>query len=197
VTIGGVVQAMGTRELRTNLRAVVERVEQGNPVIALKDGQPLAVMLQHEEAERWRKIEDSLAALHAMNIYPEAVNDPSELADLASLQAPDYATIRRLTAEPRAILSPLRTVGISDARAAFATLIDEVAQGRVRTIVARGHLAVAIIPASEYDRLRALTRVVSWFRGAGLDLADASEQQIIDFVRTRREQTGGAQQAAG
>jgi prevent-host-death family protein len=197
VTIGGVVQAMGTRELRTNLRAVVERVEKGTPVIALKDGQPLAVMLQHEEAERWRKIEDSLAALHAMNIYPEALEDPSELTDLASLPAPDYATIRRLTAEPRAILSPLRTIGISDARAAFATLIDEVAQGRVRTIVARGHLAVAIIPAPEYDRLRALTRVVSWFRGAGLDLASASEQQIVDFVRTRREQTGGAQQAAG
>jgi hypothetical protein len=29
-----------------------------------------------------------------------------------------------------------------------------------------------------------------------LDLAAASEQQVIDFVRTRREQTGGAQQQA-
>ena len=55
---------------------------------------------------------------------------------------------------------------------------------------------VAIIPAPEYDRLRALARAVSWFRGAGLDLAAASEQQVIDFVRTRREQTGGAQQQA-
>jgi len=135
---------MGMRELRATLRAVVQRVEEGAPVVILKDGQPLAVMLQHEEAERWRKIEDSLAVLHALNIYPEALADPSELADLATLQPPDYATIRRLTAAPRAILSPLRTVGLSDARAAFATLIDEVAAGRVRTIVARGHLAVAI-----------------------------------------------------
>jgi prevent-host-death family protein len=187
---------MGMREMRTNLRAVVERVEQGTPVVILKDGQPLAVMLQHEEAERWRRIEDSLAALHAMNVYPEALNDPSELADLASLQPPDYPTIRRLTAEPRAILSPLRTVGVSDARAAFATLVEEVGQGRVRTIVARGHLAVAIIPASEYDRLRALARAVSWFRGAGLDLAAVGEQEVIDFVRTRRQQAGGAQQKA-
>jgi prevent-host-death family protein len=187
---------MGMRELRTTLRAVVQRVEEGAPVVILKDGQPLAVMIQHEEAERWRKIEDSLAALHALNVYPEALNDPSELADLATLPAPDYATIRSLTAGPRAILSPLRTVGLSDARAAFATLIEEVAAGRVRTIVARGHLAVAIIPASEYDRLRALARAVSWFRGAGLDLAAASEQQVIDFIRTRREQTGGAQQKA-
>jgi len=188
---------MGTRELRTTLRAVVERVEAGTPVVVLKDGQPLAVMIQHEEAERWRRIEDSLAALHALNVFPEALNDPSELADLTTVPAPDFATIRRLTAEPRAILSPLRTVGVSDARAAFATLVEEVAQGRVRTIVARGHLAVAIIPALEYDRLRSLSRAVSWFRGSGLDLATASEQEITDFVRARREQTGGTQQAAG
>jgi prevent-host-death family protein len=194
MTVSGVLQAMGMRELRTNLRAVVERVEAGTPVVCLKDGQPVAVMLAHEEAEHWRKIEDSLATLHAMNIYPEALNDPAELADLASLVPPDLATIRRLTSEPRAILSPLRTKGVSDARAAFATLIEEVAGGRVRTIVHRGRLAVAIIPASEYDRLRALNRAVSWFRGAGLDLATATEQQIIDFVRSRRGQTGGAQQ---
>ena len=68
------------------------------------------------------------------------------------------------------------------------------AQGRVRTIVARGHLAVAVIPAPEYDRLRALNRAVSWFRGAGLDLATATEQQVIDFVRARRAQTGGSEQ---
>lgn len=196
MTVSGVLAAMGMRELRTNLRAMVERVEAGTPVVILKDGQPHAVMLQHEEAERWRRVEDSLATLHAMNVYPEALNDPAELADLASLQPPDYATIRRLTSEPRAILSPLRTVGVSDARAAFASLIEEVAQGRVRTIVARGHLAVAVIPAAEYDRLRALARSVSWFRGAGLDLATATEQEIVDFVKTRREQTGGAQQQA-
>jgi len=70
----------------------------------------------HEEAERWRKIEDSLATLHCVNVYPEAVSDPSELADLASLKQPDLATIRRLTSEPPAILSPLRTIGVSDAR---------------------------------------------------------------------------------
>lgn len=198
MTVSGVLQAIGMRELRTNLRAVVERVEAGTPVVCLKDGQPIAVMLAHEEAERWRKIEDSLATLHAMNVYPEALADPSELADLASLQPPDHATVRRLTSAPRAILSPLRTIGVSDARAAFATLVGEVAQGRVRTIVAKGHLAVAVIPAPEYDRLRALNRAVSWFRGAGLDLATATEQEVIGFVRARREQTGSSQeQSAG
>jgi len=196
VTIGAVIDAMGTRELRANLRAVVERVEAGTPVVCLKDGQPLAVMISHEEAEHWRKVEDSLATLHALNVYPEALVDPSELADLASLTPPDYATVRKLTSEPRAILSPLRTIGVSDARAAFATLVGEVGQGRVRTIVARGHLAVAVIPAPEYDRLRALVRAVSWFRGAGLDLTAATEQQVVDFVRARRAGTGAAQKQA-
>jgi prevent-host-death family protein len=188
---------MGTRELRANLRAVVEKVEAGSPVVCLKDGQPLAVMISHEEAERWRKIEDSLATLHALNVYPEAVSDPSELADLASPKPPDRATIRKLTSEPRAILSPLRTIGVSDARAAFATLVGEVAQGRVRTIVAGGHLSVAVIPAPEYDRLRALARAVSWFRGAGLDLAAATEQEVINFVRTHRETNSNEEQIAG
>jgi prevent-host-death family protein len=198
MTVSGVLQAMGMRELRTNLRAVVERVEAGTPVVCLKDGQPVAVLLAHEEAERWRKIEDSLATLHAMGVYPEALADPSELADLASMRPPEHATIRKLTSEPRAILSPLRTIGVSDARAAFATLVGEVAQGRVRTIVAKGHLAVAVIPAPEYDRLRGLNRAISWFRGAGLDMATATEQQIIDFVRSHREQTGSSQeQSAG
>ncbi len=196
MTIGAVLDAMGTRELRASLRAVVEKVEAGSPVVCLKDGQPLAVMISHEEAERWRKIEDSLATLHALDVYPEAVSDPSELADLASLRPPDRATIRKLTSEPRAILSPLRTIGVSDARAAFATLVGEVAQGRVRTIVARGHLAAAVIPAPEYDRLRALARAVSWFRGAGLDLAAATEQQVVDFVRARREAISDAQKQA-
>jgi prevent-host-death family protein len=196
VTIGGTLDAMGTRELRANLRAVVEKVEAGSPVVCLKDGQPLAVMISHEEAERWRKIEDRLATLHALGVYPEALADPSELDDLASLKPPDRATIRKLTSDPRAILSPLRTIGVSDARAAFATLVSEVAQGRVRTIVARGHLAVAVIPAPEYDRLRALARSVSWFRGAGLDLATANEQQVIEFVRSRREGREEATRAA-
>ena len=198
VTIGAVLDAMGTRELRANLRAIVEKVEAGTPVVCLKDGQPLAVMISHEDAERWRKIEDSLATLHALDVYPEALADPSELADIASLKPPDRVTVRKLTSEPRAILSPLRTIGVSDARAAFATLVGEVAQGRVRTIVAGGHLAVAVIPAPEYDRLRALARAVSWFRGAGLDLATATEQQVIDFVGSRREKAAGAlPQAAG
>ena len=190
MTIGAVLDAMGTRELRANLRAIVEKVEAGSPVVCLKDGQPLAVMISHEEAERWRKIEDALATLHALGVYPEALADPSELADLASLKPPDRASIRSLTSEPRAILSPLRTIGVSDARAAFATLVAEVAQGRVRTIVAGGHLSVAVIPAPEFDRLRALSRSLSWFRGAGLDLATATEEQVIEFVQSRRETDG-------
>jgi len=60
--------------------------------LSLKDGQPLAVvMIQHEEAERWRRIENSLAALHAMNIYPEALNDPPSSRISPISRRPDYA----------------------------------------------------------------------------------------------------------
>jgi hypothetical protein len=52
-----------------------------------------------------------------------------------------------------------------------------------------------VIPAPEYDRLRALARSVSWFRGAGLDLTTATEQDIINFVRTHREAAGEEQAA--
>ena len=158
MTIGGVLDAMGTRDLRANLRAVVERVEAGTPVVCLKDGQPLAVMISHEEAERWRKIEDSLATLHALDVYPEALADPSELADLASLKPPDRGTIRKLTSEPRAILSPLRTIGVSDARAAFATLVGGGGAGpgpndrRQRSSGRRGHPGAGIRPPSRPER---------------------------------------------
>ena len=40
MTVSGVLTAMGMRELRTNLRAMVERVEAGTPLVILKDGQP-------------------------------------------------------------------------------------------------------------------------------------------------------------
>jgi hypothetical protein len=75
--------------------------------------------------------------------------------------------------------------------------VSEVAHGRVRTIVARGHLAVAVIPSPEYDLfVLSPARSVSWFRGAGLDLATANEQQVIELVRSRREGREEATRAA-
>ncbi len=195
MTIGGVLEAMGTRELRANLRVVVEKVEAGNPVVCLKDGQPLAVMISHEEAEHWRKIEDALAALHALDVYPEAFADPSELADLASLEPPDRATDPKAHARSRGRSS--RRYG----RSAYPTPGPPSRRWSARwRRVGSERSSREVIWPSRSSRHRNTTasapspESVSWFRGAGLDLATATEQQVIDFVRTHRAGTGAAQE---
>jgi len=57
VTAGGMIQALGMREVRANIRAVVARVEAGEALVVLRDGQPTAVMLAFDEAQRWPEIE--------------------------------------------------------------------------------------------------------------------------------------------
>ncbi len=57
MTAGGMIQALGMREVRGNMRAVVARVEEGEALVVLRDGQPSAVMLAFAEAQRWQQIE--------------------------------------------------------------------------------------------------------------------------------------------
>ena len=76
---------------------------------------PLAVMISHEEAERWRKIEDSLAALHALRRLSRSPRRSlGARRPRVTEAARSLAIIRKLTSEPRAILSPLRTIGVSE-----------------------------------------------------------------------------------
>ena len=122
MTIGGTLDAMGTRDLRAHLRAVVEKVEAGSPVVCLKDGQPLAVMTSRgsRALAQDRRLARGASRPEASTRSPRRplrARGPC-LAETART----LATIRRLTSDPRAILSPLRTIGVSDARAAFATL---------------------------------------------------------------------------
>ncbi len=192
MTIGGTLRSMGMREIRANIRAIVEDVEAGQPLVVLRDGQPSAVLISHDEAERWRRIEEAFAALHGLDVYPELARDTAELAALVDgSRKPDRLSIEGLYDLSRAIRAPLRTKGVTDARLEFATLIDEVSKGRTTTIVSHGKLAVAVIPPREYDRLRELWAVVRWFRAAGLDLAEADEAEIARFVNERRQ--GGSQ----
>jgi antitoxin (DNA-binding transcriptional repressor) of toxin-antitoxin stability system len=185
VTAGGLIRALGMREVRGNLRAAVTRVEEGQALIVLRDGQPTAVMLAFAEAQRWQQIEQALSALHGLEIYPELARDTAELAWIVRREnRPSAAAIRRLAEQPRDILAPLRTVGITDARLTFASILDEIAVGRTLTIVSSGRFAATLVAPREFDRLRALARTVSWFRAAGLDLASADESEIATFVRS-------------
>ncbi len=184
MTAGGMIQALGMREVRANIRAVVARVEEGQTLVVLRDGQPMAVMLAFNEAQRWQQIEQALAALHGLEIYPELARDTAELARIVRREArPSSAAVRRLADQPRDILGALRTVGITDARLTFAPMLDEVAAGRTLTIVSSGRFAATLVSPREFDRLRALARTVSWFLAAGLDLAATDEAEIASFVR--------------
>ena len=88
MTAGGMIQALGMREVRGNMRAVVARVEEGEALVVLRDGQPSAVMLSFAEAQRWQQIERALSAFHGLEIYPELARDTPELARIVRRETP-------------------------------------------------------------------------------------------------------------
>jgi antitoxin (DNA-binding transcriptional repressor) of toxin-antitoxin stability system len=187
LTVGGTFQALGMREVRANLRAAVERVEAGQALVVLRDGQPSAVMLSHAEAQRWGQIERAFAAFHGLDVYPELARDPAELGPLVRGDThPSPTAIRTLARTQRAILGPLRTMGITDVRSRWASILDEIEGGRSMTIVSSGRFAATLVSPTEFDRLRTLARTVSWFATAGLDLTTADEAAIAAFVREYR-----------
>jgi antitoxin (DNA-binding transcriptional repressor) of toxin-antitoxin stability system len=192
VTVGGTFQALGMREVRGNLRAAVERVEKmGQALVVLRDGQPSAVMLSFAEASRWGQIERAFAAFHGLDLFPELARDTAELGPMVRGEThPSATAIRALARTQRAILGPLRTMGITDVRSRWASILDEIEGGRSMTIVSSGRFAATLVSPVEYDRLRALDRTVSWFATAGLDLATADEAAITEFVREYRTPRG-------
>ena len=190
MTLAGELQALGMREVRERIRAVVARVAEGSPLVIMQHGDPAAVLIRFEEAERWGRIERGLAALHAFDVYPELIAGTAQLgAAVRGEQRPTRAAIRRLDEEPREILGPLETVQITDLREKLATYLDEVVKGRALTVVSSGRFAATLISPREFDRLRALHRAVSWFAAAGLDLGSADEAEIAAFVRDYRGRT--------
>lgn len=187
MTVAGERHALGMREVRERIRAVVARVADGDPLVILQHGVPAAVLIQFGEAERWSRIERALAVLHALEVYPELLPGTGRLADTIRGEAkPSRSAIRRLDEEPRDILGPLTTVQITDLRENLAKNLEEVAQGEAKTIVSSGRFAASLISAREFDRLRRLHDIVSGFAGLGLDLTFADEVAIAAFVRDFR-----------
>ena len=190
MTIAGELQALGMREVRERIRAVVARVADGNPLVIMQHGVPAAVLIRFEEAERWSRIERALAALHALEIYPELLPGTAQLAAAIRGEVkPSRSAIRHLDEEPRDILGPLTTVQITDLRENLATNLEEIAQGHAKTVVSSGRFAASLISPREFDRLRRLHQVVSWFAALGLDLTSADEAAIAAFVREYRRGT--------
>jgi len=198
MTIERNLTSAGMRDVRERVRAVVASVESGDPVLILQHGRPAAVLLRHAEAERWGAIERALSALHAVGVHAELAQDTAELASIVGgTRSPDAAALRRLAETPRDIIAPLRTVNITELRERLASYLDLVTAGRTLTVVAGGRLAATMISPREFDRLRALSRTVAWFRAAGLDLATSDERAIAAFVTAHRAASAEQSEAAG
>ena len=171
MTLGREVQALGMREVRERIRAVVARTADSGPLVIMQHGEPAAVLLRFEEAERWGRVERGLAALHALEVYPELVRGTAQMgAAVRGELRPTRAAVRSIDEQPREILGPLATVQITDLRERLAFFLDEVAGGRALTVVSSGR-----------------------FAAAGLDLASAGDAEVAAFVIEYRR--GGASRA--
>lgn len=195
--IAGELRTMPMHELRDKARLAVAYAAAGTPVMVFTHGEPSAVLIANEEAERWIAIERSLSALHGLDVYPELADDTASLGSVvARRERANAASVRRLAREPRQILDIPRTIGITEIQRRLASILDEVAEGRPTAIYSSGKFVGVLITPVEYYRLRKLSRVVSWFRTAGLDLATAEEAAIADFVRRFGEGTSSASESA-
>jgi antitoxin (DNA-binding transcriptional repressor) of toxin-antitoxin stability system len=194
--IAGELRTMPMHELRDKARLAVAYAEAGTPVMVFQHGEASAVLIANEEAERWIAIERALSAFHGLDIYPELADDTASLAgSVAGRDRPNATAIRRLAREARQILDIPRTIGITEIQRRLASILEEVGEGRPTAIYSSGKFVGVLITPAEYYRLRKLSRVVSWFRTAGLNLANADEAAIGGFVSRFREGLSSASES--
>ena len=195
--ISGELRTMAMHELRDKARLAVAYAAAGTPVMVFQHGDPSAVLIANEEAERWVAIERSLSALHGLDVYPELVDDTASLGSVvAGRERANATAVRRLARGPRQMLDIPRTIGKNQIQRRRAGILDEVGEGRPGAIYSSGKFVGVLITPTEYYRLRKLSRVVSWFKTAGLDLATADEAAIAEFVRRFREGASSASESA-
>ena len=191
--IAGELRTMAMHELRDKARLGIAYAQAGTPVMVFQHGDPSAVLIANDEAQRWVAIERSFSALHGLDVYPELADDTSSLGSLlAGGERPSAAAARRLARERRQILEIPRTIGITEIQRRVASILDEVGEGRPTAIYSSGKYVGFFITPAEYYRLRKLSRVVAWFRTAGIDLATADVPAIVDFVGRFRNAPGTA-----
>jgi antitoxin (DNA-binding transcriptional repressor) of toxin-antitoxin stability system len=191
--IAGELRTMAVHELRDKARLGIAYAQAGTPVMVFQHGEPSAVLIAGDEVARWVAIEGSLSALHGLDVYPELADDTSSLGSLlAAGERPSNVAARRLARERRQILEIPRTIGITEIQRRVASILDEVGEGRPTAIYSSGKYVGFFITPAEYYRLRRLSRVVAWFRTAGLDLATAEVPEIVDFVSGFRDAPGTA-----
>jgi len=187
MTIGNEIRVLGVREARAALRSIVEQVVEGGPVAIMDRSQPVAVLLRHDEADRWERIARGLAALHAHEIYPELVRSTAELPRMVRGEIPPTdAALGRLIRQRQEILAAATYIGLADVRVKFASLLAQAMKGRPVMIVSYSRPRAILISQREYRRLTELSRAVAWFQNLGLDLATAQPEEVAAWVAAFR-----------
>src|SRR5438034_3402925 len=98
--IAGELRTMAMHEVRDKARLAVAYAAAGTPVMGFTHGDPSAVLIANEEAERWIAIERSLSALHGLDVYPELCEDTSSLGSVVPGRGRANPTaVRRLARE--------------------------------------------------------------------------------------------------
>jgi len=195
--ISGELRTIAYTELRDKARLVIAWAASGTPVMVFQHGDPSAVLITNDEAERWIAIERSLSALHGLDVYPELIDDTASLGTVvAGRERANPTAVRRLAREPRQVLDIPRVIGVTEIQRRLAAILDEIGEGRPSAIYSSGEYVGIFITPAEYYRLRKLSRVVSWFRTAGLDLVTADEAAIVAFVPRFREGPATASESA-
>ncbi len=199
MTIGNEIRILGVREARAALRSIVDQVVEGGPVAIMDRSQPVAVLLRHDEADRWERIARGFAALHALEIYPELVRSTAELPHMVRGEIPPSdAALGRLIRQRQEILGAATYIGLADVRVKFAALLSQAMKGRPVMIVSYSRPRAILISHREYRRLTQLSRTVAWFQNRGLDLAKAQPDEVATWVAAFREgQRAVADEAAG
>jgi antitoxin (DNA-binding transcriptional repressor) of toxin-antitoxin stability system len=189
-------RTMAVHELRDKARLAIAYSTAGTPVMVFQHGNPAVVLVTNEEVERWIAIERALSTLHGLDVFPELVDDTSTLGSvLSGRDRASGAAVRRLGRQRREILEIPDTIGITEIQRRVASIIDEVAMGRPTAVYSGGKFVGVLITPTEYYRLRRMSRVVAWFDAAGVDLARADGPEIVAFVKSFRERSGGTDEA--
>src|SRR4051794_27461745 len=133
--IAGELRTMPMHELREKARLGIAHAAAGTPVMVFTHGEPSAVLIANDEAERWVAIERALSALHGLDVYPELADDTASLGSVvAGRDRPNATAVRRLAREARQILDIPRTIGITEIQRRLASILEEVGEGRPSAI---------------------------------------------------------------
>jgi prevent-host-death family protein len=186
MTLGGVLRAIGLKEFREQMRPLVEGIAThgGDPCIILDRGEPVAILIAFEEADRYARAEAGLSMLRGKGIYAELAEGLDQLPSLVrGDQRVTESAKRRVNLQPRPILGYLSgIVSIATIRTDLARYLEKVTHGQVITVAGRDRNSATLISATEFERLRGLRPTIGWFRSQGLDLSSAETEDVDAFV---------------